>query len=168
MHRQTRFTLHPLRRALRVFALAMPLGITGLATSQGLAQAVPLAQEYRIEAGSLATVVSTFAAQSGVLLSAPAQGLEGRRSPGLQGRYTPAEGFQQILQGSGLQAVRQADDSYRLEAIPASGVTSLSETTAAIRSSRISLSSCIRLSSRLTRLTSCRPVMTTLTRPAPD
>lgn len=129
MHRQTRFTLHPLRRALRVFALAMPLGITGLATSQGLAQAVPLAQEYRIEAGSLATVVSTFAAQSGVLLSAPAQGLEGRRSPGLQGRYTPAEGFQQILQGSGLQAVRQADDSYRLEAIPASGVTSLSETT---------------------------------------
>src|SRR5690606_1302817 len=40
-------------------------------------------------------------------------------------------------------------------------------TAAAIRSSRISLSSCIRLSSRLTRLTSWRPFITTLTRPAP-
>src|SRR5690606_20634689 len=40
-------------------------------------------------------------------------------------------------------------------------------TAAAIRSSRIALSSCIRLSSRLTRLTSWRPFITTLTRPAP-
>lgn len=129
MHCPPCFTLHPLRRAARVLALAVPLGITGLVAPLGLAQAAPPAQEYRIEAGSLATVVSTFAAQSGVLLSAPAQGLEGRRSPGLQGRYTPGEGFQQILQGSGLQAVRQADGSYRLESVAATGVTSLSDTT---------------------------------------
>ncbi|HAC69398.1 MAG TPA: TonB-dependent siderophore receptor, partial [Pseudomonas sp.] len=129
MHCPPRFTLHPLRRAARVLALAVPLGITGLVAPLGLAQAAPPAQEYRIEAGSLATVVSTFAAQSGVLLSAPAQGLEGRRSPGLQGRYTPGEGFQQILQGSGLQAVRQADGSYRLESVAATGVTSLNDTT---------------------------------------
>ncbi len=128
MHRDTRFTLHPLRRALRIFALTMPLGITGLAMSPGLVQARPGAGIPH-RGGSLATVVSTFAAQSGVLLSAPAQGLEGRRSPGLQGRYTPADGFQQILQGSGLQAVRQADGSYRLESATATGVTSLSDTT---------------------------------------
>src|SRR5688572_2298515 len=41
-------------------------------------------------------------------------------------------------------------------------------TAAAIRSSSTSLSSCIRLSSRVMRLTSWRPVITTLTRPAPD
>src|SRR5690606_9955613 len=50
----------------------------------------------------------------------------------------------------------------------ASILRTASFTAAAIRSSRMSLSSCIRLSSRLTRLTSWRPFITTLTRPAPD
>src|SRR3990167_6307250 len=50
----------------------------------------------------------------------------------------------------------------------ASILRTASFTAAAIRSSRISLSSCIRLSSRLMRLTSWRPVIPTLTRPAPD
>lgn len=69
----------------------------------------PLAQEqvFSIPPGPLGGALARLAAQAGLLFVAEASLVDGRPSGGLQGRHTVAQAFALLLQGSGLELVRQ-------------------------------------------------------------
>jgi len=91
------------RFACRFYLLLWLIG-AGLAQAQAPGQPTEDQRDYAIPAGPLATVLSRFAAESDLLLSADAQVTDGKRSAGLDGRYTIREGLDRILSGSGLRA----------------------------------------------------------------
>jgi iron complex outermembrane receptor protein len=72
------------------------------------------AHRYNIPAGALSAVLSRFASDSGILLSTPASVTQGKQSAGLQGDYDIDGGLQKILQGSGLDAVQDAQGTWSL------------------------------------------------------
>lgn len=101
-----------LARAVR-FALLLgsaSLSAAVLAQSANAEQS----QHYRIAAGPLSVALSSFASSAGITLPLDPAMLEGKRSAGLNGDYSVAQGFQQLLQGSGLQAVPLANGNYSL------------------------------------------------------
>jgi iron complex outermembrane receptor protein len=65
----------------------------------------PSARQYAIAAGPLADVLAQYAAAAGVQLIFEPGTLAGLRSPGLRGRYTAQDGFEQVLRGSGYEVV---------------------------------------------------------------
>lgn len=75
------------------------------------------AQAYSIPAGSLASVLNRFVAESGATLAMDAKQLEGQYSLGLTGQYSVATGFQQILAETAFRAVK-AGNGYVLQAKP--------------------------------------------------
>jgi outer membrane receptor for ferric coprogen and ferric-rhodotorulic acid len=115
---------HPLSTALK--AALFCVGLAGLTPAMA-AQGEP--QRYEIAAGSLAETLGRFASASGVALSFDAGQLGNRASPGLQGAFTVDSGFATLLAGSGLQAVRQANGSYILQASRNGGALELGATT---------------------------------------
>ncbi|WP_406623698.1 TonB-dependent siderophore receptor [Acidovorax sp. SDU_ACID1] len=95
-----------------LFAAALPPG----ALAQPQAQQAP--RSYAIAPGPLAPALSAFAGQAGVSLSfTPAQ-TNGLRTPGLQGSHGVAQGFAQLLEGTGLRAVAREGGGYTLQAAP--------------------------------------------------
>lgn len=99
--------------------LALHLGLVAagaaLAPAPAAAQAAAEAErDYAIPAGALDAVLARFAAESGVLLAAPAELVQGRRSAGVQGRHRPADALRALLEGTGLQAGRRGDGAYTL------------------------------------------------------
>ncbi|MBE0462991.1 TonB-dependent siderophore receptor [Halomonas sp. FME20] len=70
---------------------------------------------YSIEPGPLGSVLSQFASHAGIVLSFPSSLTERLQSDGLHGRYSVEEGFTQLLQGSGLQVVKQGPADYVME-----------------------------------------------------
>ncbi|MBT2338568.1 MULTISPECIES: TonB-dependent siderophore receptor [Pseudomonas] len=85
-------------------------------------------QHYAIAAGSLDTVLNQFAAKANVILSFSPQQTGQMQSPGLTGDYSVEQGFAQLLQGSGLQAMAQAPGSYTLYALPTGQTIELAAT----------------------------------------
>ncbi len=73
-------------------------------------------RDFRIAPGTLADAMTSFAAQSGVPVAFDPALLAGRRSAGLQGRHSTAEGFDILLRGAGLRVV-PAGNGYALERI---------------------------------------------------
>ncbi|MEQ4618335.1 MAG: TonB-dependent receptor [Corticimicrobacter sp.] len=71
-----------------------------------------------IGAGPLPTVLNLFAQTVDVSLSFDAALLAGQHSPGLQGRFDAATGFQRILQGSGFEAIPSGPSRWMLRALP--------------------------------------------------
>ncbi|MFJ4110153.1 TonB-dependent siderophore receptor [Pseudomonas sp. NPDC089758] len=69
---------------------------------------------YQVPAGSLGAALTRFAEQAGVSLSLDPALLKGRQSAGLSGRYSVAEGFVQLLQGSGLQWQQVGEGAFTL------------------------------------------------------
>lgn len=76
-------------------------------------------RQYAIEAGALSQVLTRFASQSGVLLSFDPSLTVGKKSGGLQGSFSVTDGFQHILQDSGLVQQRGEGGGYILIAAPA-------------------------------------------------
>jgi len=76
---------------------------------------------YSIGAGSLAQVLARFASEGGITLQYSPALTQGLRSPGLSGRYGIADGFHEVLAGSGLRAVLRGDGVYGLEPLPLGG-----------------------------------------------
>lgn len=111
-----RFALAILNGAIRsalgasVMALATPLAMA--------AEPVAGATAHAIAAGPLSDALAQYAAATGVQLVFEQTTLAGLRSPGLQGRYTEAEGFAQLLRGSGYEVVRQNPATYVLRKLP--------------------------------------------------
>lgn len=107
------------RQALFGLALGGPLlvGAVTPAWAQNDASRI----NYQIAPGPLGTVLSQFAAASGVMLSfAPAQ-TAGANSPGLQGEYSVQEGFTKLLAGSQLQLRQEGSNRYSLVTLQAGG-----------------------------------------------
>lgn len=77
---------------------------------------------YDIPPGPLAQALNRFAQQAGVALVMDADRVQGRSSPGLRGRHGVADGFAELLRGTGLAAARTSA-GYTLVADP-SGSTS--------------------------------------------
>ncbi|MCL2898284.1 TonB-dependent siderophore receptor [Brenneria tiliae] len=100
--------------AIRILLCGAPLLI-----SPGMARAdVQTPHAYAIPAGSLSTQLNQFAAQSGVYLVGDAALASGKSGAALQGNYDVEDGFRALLAGSGLQAVKQSDDTYLLQKTP--------------------------------------------------
>ncbi|OLS61293.1 TonB-dependent siderophore receptor [Pseudomonas putida] len=132
-HRSPRvtFTTCALRRAIRCAllgaTLAVPVGLLGnvqpvLADSLG-------ATTFDIPAGSLDNALAQFAARAGVTVSFDPAHARGLKSPGLHGQYDVDSGLRQLLSGSRLQALRQANGSYSLLPMAGEGAMQLDSTT---------------------------------------
>ncbi len=121
---------HPLRRAIRAAALALPLAalqpaLVGIAHAAEAEQAL---RSYAIPAGPLSTALSQFASEAQVLLAVDGQLTAGKQTRGLQGRYGVDDGMQALLQGSGLQVVRDAQGGYSLVELNEDGSLALPAT----------------------------------------
>ena len=116
--------LHPAARAIRLAVLAMACAapaafLAAPALAQG--QAAAASRSYAISAGPLATALNDFAVAAGVSLSTDPAQTRGLRSPGVRGSVNVAQGFAQVLAGSGLEAVQLPNGAYVLrQAAPAS------------------------------------------------
>jgi iron complex outermembrane receptor protein len=105
--RSLRVAIHAAVFALPLLAAVAPHTFAADASHQS-------AHRYSIPAGPLSAVLSRFASDSGILLSTPARVTQGKQSPGLQGDYDVGGGLQKILQGSGLNAVQDAQGTWSL------------------------------------------------------
>ncbi|MEC5342825.1 TonB-dependent siderophore receptor [Brenneria populi] len=103
--------------AIRLLLCAAPLLI-----SPGMARAddVQTTRAYAIPAGTLSNQLNQFAAQSGVYLVGDASLANGKSGAALRGNYRVEDGFRALLAGSGLQAVKQSDNTYLLQPAPKS------------------------------------------------
>lgn len=121
----------PLQSAIRTALLGLALGTTAVTGVH--AQAAPDTQEanaaqtraYDLPAGPLGRALSAFAAQSGVALSFDPALTQGLQAPALRGRFSPQQGFAQLLGGSGLQLTPRGDGSYTLQSAPAGAASVL-------------------------------------------
>ncbi len=117
--------LHPAARAIRLAVLAMACAapaafIAAPALAQGQAAAAA-PQPYAVPAGPLATALNDFAVAAGVSLSTDPAQTRGLRSPGVRGSFNVAQGFSQVLAGSGMEAVQLPNGAYVLrQAAPSS------------------------------------------------
>lgn len=104
-----------LAQAVRAAMLCLPLAALAASPAAWAQSASQQSvQGYDIPAGPLSSTLSRFAGEAGVMLSVDARLIEGRQSSGLQGQYGVEEGFEALLQGSGLQAVRDQHGTYSL------------------------------------------------------
>lgn len=103
--------------AIRAALGGMALGAFAAAPAMAAEQAA--AKDYAIAAGALSDVLAQFAASSSVQLVFEPSTLAGARSPGLNGRYTVRDGFDQLLRGSGYQALSEGTGAYALRRAPA-------------------------------------------------
>ena len=115
----------PLNRAVQAalfgMALVVPLGMAVVA--QPVWAQTDLEVQFDIPAGSLATALTRFASTAAMTVSFDPAHAAGQASAGLRGRYTVDAGLRQLLAGSKLQAVRQANGSYSLLPIIGDGAT---------------------------------------------
>lgn len=86
--------------------LAIGVGVL-LSTPIAIANTVQV-KNYQISASSLNLVLNQFAAQAGIAIAMDGKQLSKIQSAGLKGNYSVDEGFAEILQGTNLQAQKQA------------------------------------------------------------
>ena len=108
---------HPGRASHAAVGQHRPAGRCGAgAGNPARAQAPNPAQtatrSYNIAPGPLARALNSFASMAGVELSVDASLLDGKISNGLTGNLTVQGGFDLLLRGHGLQAVRQLNGGY--------------------------------------------------------
>lgn len=104
--------------------LATAFGITSLPFYFGMSSAIAAETEasrtYDIPPGALDGALSRFAGEAGVVLSFEAQQAKQLRTKGLKGNYSIRQGFDTLLQGSGLQAVEVQSGRFTLKVMIAS------------------------------------------------
>ncbi len=79
-----------------------------------IGHAKPLTQHYQVNAGSLSHALSSFALQSGIVLSFDPRLVQGRQSLGLNGEYQLEQGFIELLKGTSLKITKNQDGSWFL------------------------------------------------------
>jgi len=89
--------------------------VLGLAFASRHARAEGEPQGFAIAAQSLEGVLTEFAEQAGVQLLVRTELVEGLRSPGLSGRYTPEEALSNLLAGTGFTYRRDSLGTLTLE-----------------------------------------------------
>lgn len=102
--------------------LATAIGVTILPLSAHLSLAVAAenaaARGYDIPAGALDKALSHFAGEAGVVLSFEADQAKHLTTKGLKGSATIRQGFEVLLQGTGLKAVEIQPGRYSLKVAP--------------------------------------------------
>ncbi|MCB5189477.1 TonB-dependent receptor [Methylobacillus arboreus] len=83
---------------------------------QGTSQAVTT--NLNITAGSLASAITEFAAQTGINITVEPALVQGRQTPGLQGVYSVLQGLSSLLAPLGLQAEEEQQDNFIIRVIP--------------------------------------------------
>ena len=101
-----------LARAAASLALIAGAALAAAPTAV-LAQATESRRGVAIAAGPLSQALNAYASAAGVELTMDASLLQGKRSAGLSGSYTVAEGFAELLRGQGLRAAREANGATR-------------------------------------------------------
>jgi iron complex outermembrane receptor protein len=114
----------PPRTRYRPLALALAAAVALVAPAVGFADPAPApaalsVRSYAIPAGPLTAALNRFADEAGIFLAGNARLTDGKRSAGLEGRFTVPDALNRLLAGSGVEAVPQADGSYALRALPA-------------------------------------------------
>ncbi|MEG3060141.1 MAG: TonB-dependent siderophore receptor [Comamonas sp.] len=114
--------LRPCRPAAGVAGLVLWLLLAApvAASAQPMpgAEARTQLHSFAIAAGPLTHVIAQYANQAGVALTFDAAQIGARRSPGLRGAYSVSDGFARLLEGTHLQAQREASGVYTLRAQP--------------------------------------------------
>ncbi|MEC9412257.1 MAG: STN domain-containing protein, partial [Pseudomonadota bacterium] len=97
-------------------------------------------KRFDIPAGPLGKAISNYAAENGVRLTFDPALAEGKETQGLHGEYSVEEGFQKLLNDSGLEAIDDTDGGYFLvpgqEELPALGDDRLILETVKVRAQR--------------------------------
>ncbi|UVL68774.1 TonB-dependent siderophore receptor [Pseudomonas sp. B21-031] len=99
-------------RALFSIVLSAPLAAAMIAPPAMAQTRVEAA--FDIPAGPLGAALTQFAEAAGVTVSFEPSYVQSLKSPGLHGRYSAEAGLRQLLAGSQLQVLRQANGSYSL------------------------------------------------------
>jgi iron complex outermembrane receptor protein len=94
--------------------LAFGAAAATLAPQVAAAEVSNAVRSYHIPRGGLTGQLAQFAQQAGIELAGNAQLTDGKTGPGLEGRYSAANGLTQLLAGSGVAAATQANGSYTL------------------------------------------------------
>ena len=117
--RHRSFLASSIPRSTLCLHLTAGLAMGLLPLTAPVALAASQQQSYTIAAGDLGAVLTRFAGLAGVSLSVDPALVNGRRSAGLNGTYSVESGFDQLLQGSGLQLQPVGSGSYTLMPAPA-------------------------------------------------
>lgn len=96
-------------------ALALPLTMVVPASQAQAETSAEARRNYAIAAGPLDRVLNEFADRADLLLAFNAEQTAGKTSPGLSGSFTVTAGFEALLAGTGLRAIRASDGSFSLE-----------------------------------------------------
>lgn len=111
---------HPCRRTLIgvAVALAVCAGLPPAALADAAASSAASARKkYDIGPGSLENALNRFGREAGILLAFPSELVSGLNSAGLRGTYTPQEGLDRLLDGSGLEGFRDVAGKYGLRRV---------------------------------------------------
>nr|WP_320166372.1 TonB-dependent receptor [uncultured Methylophaga sp.] len=127
-------------RCLSIATMSMvaAMSINHLALAED--NAAEQVKRYNIPAGPLGKAISNYAAENGVRLTFDPALAEGKETQGLHGEYSVEEGFEKLLNESGLEAIDDTDGGYFLvpgqEELPALGDDRLILDTVKVRAQR--------------------------------
>ena len=99
--------------ALAVCAVLPPTAQADVAASS----AASARKKYDLGPGSLESALNRFGREAGILLAFPSELVGHLNSAGLRGVYAPQEGLNRLLEGAGLEAIRDASGKYSLRRI---------------------------------------------------
>lgn len=112
-------TARPLRKTIATALVSLVvIQPQFLLSAEQKAEQQQVVHQYDINPGPLAQVINLFASVAGLALTFDANDLDNRPSQGLSGQYTINQGFAKILNGTGLQAIKNDDGSFVLKKIP--------------------------------------------------
>lgn len=97
-------------------ALVLPLPAHAQSSS------APAARAYDIPAGTLEDTLSRFGRDAGIMLSFKPEVTAGRHSSGLKGTYTPRNGLEALVAGTGVEVVPQSNGSFLIQPATHAGV----------------------------------------------
>ncbi|WP_434673565.1 TonB-dependent Fe(3+) dicitrate receptor FecA [Pseudomonas sp. R1-15] len=104
--------LTPLARAARQLFLGASLSFVALP-----AVLAAESKAYHIAPSSLENALNQFGREAGVLISFGSQLTGGLQSRGLEGSYSPEQGLNALLEGTGLQARPEGDNAFSLQPV---------------------------------------------------
>ncbi|GGB99138.1 TonB-dependent receptor [Oxalicibacterium flavum] len=110
-------------RRLRPLSLVLALHLAfgggllaaGAWSTSAHAQSTDAVHQYDIPAGPLGNALTRFSAETGILLAAPADLVQGKNSNGVRGGHSIATALHALLAGTGLEAVQETQGQYRLQ-----------------------------------------------------
>jgi Fe(3+) dicitrate transport protein len=102
--------LTPLARTLRNLVLGASLTFSVLPVALAVET-----KAYHIAPASLENALNQFGREAGVLISFGSQVTSGVTSRGLEGNFTPEQGLNALLEGTGLQARAEGNNAFSLQ-----------------------------------------------------